>query len=247
LISSGSYFLVGILVFVWLGNYTRPVFNLAASILLMISPPLASMGRETTPDALGTLIAFGALYLIFEKKRFAFGVVLLLASIYFRTDFVVLAGPVIFTCWWEDRIELWKAAVLSFIAVASVLCINHFAGDYGIRMLYYRAFVTTPIAPGEMVPQFSFRDYISAFRAGITLVANSFFLPFLLLGMVGAISRRMRALFAVGVCYVGLHFLILPSWDERYYAVFYLSMGVCAAATAGLVEKNTEICRATAE
>jgi len=119
---------------------------------------------------------------------------------------------------------------LSFIAVASVLCINHFAGDYGIKMLYYRAFVATPIAPGEMAPHFSFRDYISAFRSGITLVANSFFLPFLLLGMVGANWRRMRVLFALGVSYVGLHFLILPSWDERYYAVFYLSMGVCAIA-----------------
>jgi hypothetical protein len=247
LISSGSYFLVGILVFVWLGNYTSPVFNLAASILLMISPPLASMGRETTPDALGTLIALGALYLIFETKQFAFGMALLLASIYFRTDFVVLAGPVIFTCWWEDRIELWKAAVLSFIAVASVLCINHFAGDYGIRMLYYRAFVTTPITPGEMVPQFSFRDYISAFRAGTTLVANSFLLPFLLLGLVGAISRRMRVLFALGVSYVGLHFLILPSWDERYYAVFYLLMGVCAAATAGTMERQAVIYPGAAE
>jgi hypothetical protein len=44
--------------------------------------------------------------------------------------------------------------VLSVIAVASVVMINHFAGDYGIRMLYYRNFVGTPSAPAEMVVNF---------------------------------------------------------------------------------------------
>lgn len=102
------------------------------------------------------------------------GMALLLASIYFRTDFVVLAGPVILACWLQKRLDLWKAAVLSLIAVASVLCINYFAGDYGIKMLYYRNFVGVPIAPGEMTVQFSFRDYVAAFRSGITLAANSF-------------------------------------------------------------------------
>jgi hypothetical protein len=236
-ISVGSYFLIGILLFFWIGQHTSPVFTFAVSILLMISPPLVMLGRETTPDALATLIAFAALYLIFEKKRFASGVALLLASIFFRTDFVVLAGPTILACWWERRLELWKAGVLAVVAVASVLCINHFAEDYGIRMLYYRAFVNTPIAPGEMVARFSFRDYVSAFRAGITLVANSFFLPFLLLGTIGAISGRIRVLFAVAVAYVCLHFVILPSWEERYFGLFYLSMGVCAAAAAGTLQR----------
>ena len=241
LISACSFFFLGILVFVWLGTYISLAFNFAASILLMISPPLASMGRDPTPDALATLIAFGALYLIFEKRRFAAGIALLLASIYFRTDFVALAGPTILACWLERRLELWKAGVLSLVAVASVLCINHFAGDYGIRMLYYRAFVTTPIAPGEMVPRFSFSDYVSAFRAGITLLANSFFLPFLLLGIIGASSGRMRVLFAVALSYASLHFLILPSWEERYFALFYLSMGVCAAAGSGAMEPHTAV------
>jgi hypothetical protein len=243
LISVGSYFLLGILVFLWVGNHIKPIFAVAVSILLMISPPLANMGRDPTPDALATLIAFGALYLIFEKQRFAPGVALLLASIFFRTDFVVLAGPTILACWLQKRIDIFKAAALSLVALASVLCINHFAGDYGIRMLYYRAFVATPVAPAEMVPRFSFRDYISAFRAGITLISNSFFVPFLLLGTLGAISRQMRVLFAVAVAYAGLHFLILPSWEERYYAVFYLSMGVCAAVAAEAIERRAAIYR----
>ena len=133
LISVASYFSLGILAFLWLGKYMSPWLTAAFSILLMISPPLMSLGRDTTADALATLVAFSSLYVIFEKQRLFPGMILLLASIYFRTDFVVLAGPVILACWLERRIELWKAGVLAFVAVASVLCINHFAGDYGIR------------------------------------------------------------------------------------------------------------------
>jgi hypothetical protein len=237
-ISVGSYFLLGILLFVWLQKYTSQWFSLALSTLLMISPPLMALGRETTADALATLVAFASLYLIFEEKRFTAGITMLLASIYFRTDFVVLAGPVILACWWERRIELWKAGVLAVVAVASVLCINHFAGDYGIKMLYYRNFVGVPIAPGEMTVQFSFRDYVAALRSGITLAANSFFLPFLLLGTIGMVSRRMRVLFVVALTYVAVHFVVLPNWQERWVGLFYLAMGVCAATTVGEVAKQ---------
>jgi hypothetical protein len=246
-ISVGSYFLLGILVFVWVSKYIRPWFTLAVSILLLASPPLMALGRETTADALATLVAFASLYLIFEKRRLAAGMTLLLASIYFRTDFVVLAGPVILACWWERRLDLWKAAVLAAVAVTSVLCINHFAGDYGIKMLYHRAFIGPPIAPAEIMEQFSFQDYVSAFRAGITLVANSFFLPFLLLGTIGVIAGRGRELFTMGVAYTCLHFLILPSWEERYFGLFYLAMGICAATAVGAREPDTTLLKRVSE
>ena len=115
------------------------------------------------------------------------------------------------------------------VALGSVLVINHFAGDYGIKMLYYRNFIGVPVAPAEMTVQFSFHDYLSAFRSGITLVANSFFIPFLLLGLVGVIEKELRALFAVMLAYVILHFVVLPNWQERWVALFYLVGGISAA------------------
>lgn len=237
-ISVLSYFCLGLLTFVWLGRYVSRGITLAFSILLMISSPLMTLGRETTADALATLVAFAALYLIFEKRKLLPGMTLLLASIYFRTDFVVLAGSVILLCWLEKRLELWKAGVLSVVAAASVLCINHFSGDYGVGMLYYRNFTGVPVAPGEMTVHLSLSGYLSAFRAGITLMMESFFLPFLSLGAVGIVSRRMRGLFAVTLAYVSLHFLVLPNWQERWFGVFYLCMGVCAATTVGAVQQG---------
>lgn len=232
LVSVVSYFLLGILVFLWISRYVNGLLAFSMACLLMISPPLLALGRDTTSDALATLIAFSSLYLIFEKQLLTAGLVVLLASIYFRTDNVVLAGPVILVCFIERRLDLLKASVLAMLAVASALSINHFAGDYGIKMLYYRNFIAVPSAPAEMSPQFSFHDYLAAFRAGITLITNSFFVPFLLIGIGGFFGpKRMRSVAAVTSFYVLLHFLVLPNWQERWFGVFYLSMVVVAAET----------------
>jgi len=231
-VSVASYFLLGILLMAWVSRYVNPSLAIIIAFLVMISPPLVELGREMTSDALATLLAFVSLYLIFERDLLTAGLVVLIASIYFRTDNVVLAGPVILACWLERRLDFVKASVLAVLALASALAINHFAGDYGIKMLYYRNFVGVPVAPAEMTVQFSFHDYLVAFRSGITLVTGSFFVPFLLVGIGGFFAaKRMRSVAAVTLAYVLLHFLLLPNWQERWFGVFYLAMAVAAAET----------------
>ena len=112
-------------------------------------------------------------------------------------------------------------------------------------MLYYRNFVGVPVAPGEMTVQWSWKEYFSALRSGVTLMAESFFLPFLLLGTVGIVTKRMRGLFYVTLAYVGLHFLVLPNWQERWFGLFYLSTGVCAATTVAAVQPHASYQKAT--
>lgn len=213
LISVLSYFSVGTLLFAWMRTYVAPLMASIVSLVCMMTPPLTSLGRDTTSDALASLVAFASLYLTFGKRNVAAGMAFLLASIFFRTDFVVLAGPVILVCWLQQRLPLLHALVLSLLAVSSVLYINHFAGDYGIRMLYYRNFVRTPIAPAEMTVQFSAHDYLMAFRSGITKVAESFFLPFALLASIGFRSKPMQPLLAATSAYAILHFVILLSGE----------------------------------
>ena len=228
-ISVASYFAIGMLLVYWLKPHAGAAFGCAIAFLLMLSPPLTELGRELTSDAVATLVAFFSLYCIFEKRRLVPGFALLLASIFFRTDFIVLAGPVLLVCWLTRQIDLWKAAILGLVAVGSVLVINHFGGDYGIKMLYYRNFIGVPLAPAEVTVQFTFRDYLSALRSGVTLAANSFFIPFCLLGIIGIAERRMRTLFLVALAYVALHFIVLPNWQERWVGLFYLCCGICAA------------------
>lgn len=230
LISVASYFAMGVLLFLWVLRFAGAKLGALIAFLLMATPPMTQLGRDLTPDASGSLIAFLALYLVFEKRTLAPGFTLLLLSIFFRTDFVVLAGLVLLACYLERRIELRTAAAISALAVICVLMINYFAGDYGIKMLYYRNFVGVPFNPAEMAVEFSARDYVSAVRSGLSLISESFFIPFLLLGVFGLVVERMRVLFAVALSYVVFHFIVLPNWQERWVGIFYLCCGVCGAA-----------------
>jgi hypothetical protein len=215
----------------WMSVYTSPPLAALIASIVMVSPPLLTLGRETTSDALATLVAFSSLYLIFQKNFLVPGLTILLASTCFRTDFVVLAGPVLLACWLKRQLRFWQTAVLAALAIGSVFAINHYAGDYGIKMLYYRNFVGTPLIPGEMPVQYSARDYFPAFRSGLVLVAGSFFLPFLLAVIGGlASSSGVKTVAMVALAYTALHFLVLPNWDDRWFGIFYLSMGLAAAA-----------------
>jgi hypothetical protein len=98
-ISVASYFMLGIILMLWVSRFLNGTLTFLVVFLLMISPPLVELGRDMTSDALATLSAFLSLYLVFERKLFTPGLAILIASIYFRTDNVVLAGLVILACW----------------------------------------------------------------------------------------------------------------------------------------------------
>ncbi len=234
LITALPYFLMGVLTFWWMSRYVPKFMAAAAAVLVMLTPPMMWIGRDTGSDALATLAAFLALYLIFEKERDAFGLGLIMASLWIRTDNIVLLGPVLLVCWRQRRFELWKGAVLGLVALASVLAINHYGGDYGIKMLYYRNFVGVPVAPAEMTVTFSLRQYVSAFAAGLRAMVESYTTLVALLGIAGWwLSRKARPLIAVSTASVALHFIILPNWQERWFGVFYLSMGIALVAALG--------------
>lgn len=136
--------------------------------------------------------------------------------------------------WLKKSVKLWQGAVLASTALTSALLINHFAGDYGIGMLYYRNFVGTPITPGEMTIRLSLHGYALAFRSGITLFMASFCLPFALAGCGAFLTlERLRPLWIATMAYALLHFLVLPNWQERWFGVFYLSMGLATATLVG--------------
>jgi hypothetical protein len=231
LISVVSFLGLGLLCFAWMRTYTPDLLAGFMAIGVMLTPPLVTLGKYNTSDALANLSAFLAVYLIFEKDWLTAGLSVLLTSIYFRTDNVVLAGPVLLMLWWQHRMELWKALTLSAVALGSALTISRLAGDYGWKMLYFRNFIGTPLAPAEVPVSFTWHDYVSAWRMGITGASASFFLPFLLLGIPGILfCRKMRLVGIVAIASAALHFAILPNWVERWFGVYYLVMPVCAAS-----------------
>ena len=230
IISVASFWTMGTLVFIWIRRYAGAGRAAAGSLLLMLSPPILELARFNSPDALACLTGLAALYLIFERERMFWGLTLLLVSIYVRTDNVLLAVPVLAYCSLVTKqLEKTKAAVLMAVAVLSVLLINHFSGDYGLRVLYYRSFIAIPLAPGELVPSFGAADYLRAFRTAVSQTMVGSMPLFVLIGVVGICTRRERttqAISAVTAFYLVSHFLLFPSGQERFWGIFYIGCAV---------------------
>ncbi|HVI08972.1 MAG TPA: hypothetical protein VND65_11850, partial [Candidatus Binatia bacterium] len=128
---------------------------------------------------------------------------------------------------WQGRLELWKAAALGLIGVASVVIIGRAAGDYGIQMLYYRNFIGMPIAPAEMTAHFTVAQYAHFFVSGYKDMLLSFVPLFAMLGLVG-LNRTTAPLLGVAAAYAVLHYVILPNWIDRFMAFFYLATAMSA-------------------
>jgi hypothetical protein len=231
LVSAGSYFGLSILIYCWLKSHeTLPGFAAGCALLIMLMPPIVVLGRYTGADGISTFLALISLYLLFERSLTAVGVCILLSSIFFRTDNVVLAVPVLVAIWFQKRMKYWQAAVLGLVAIGSVLVINHAAGDYGIQMLYYRNFVAAPFAPAEMVVHFTPRQYAVAFLGGGRAFLSSYGSLFLLLAIIGLrMSQEARSVLLVVMAYAVLHYGVLPNWQDRWFGVFYLVVAIASA------------------
>ncbi|MFZ0808327.1 MAG: hypothetical protein WAN03_19190 [Candidatus Sulfotelmatobacter sp.] len=232
-----SYWVLGWFVFIWISRYTPMPWAALVSVLLLLTPPVWDLARSPTPDALSCMTLLLALYLILEKNYLAPGFAILLASVYVRTDNALLVLTVIaYLSIIEGRLEKAMAVVLAAVAIASVMLINHFAGDYGARMLYYRAFIAPPIAPGEMIPTFGFHDYAAALRSGLAGVIHGDFAAFGLMGVIGLLHRPSRALLnltVITVLYSAGRFVVFPLADARYFALFFVVMGILPASSSG--------------
>jgi hypothetical protein len=233
LIAVLSYWAMGWILLAWISRYVASPWAELVCLLLLLTPPIWDLARWPQPDALSCMISLLALYFILEKTWVTAGLTILLATVYVRTDNVLLVMSVLaYLSILNHTIDKTKAAILAAVAIGSVLLINHFAGDYGARMLYYRVFTAVPLAPGEMVVRFGFRDYLVALRAGVTAVIHGEFIPFALMGVVGLLRRPpspILGLTIVSVAYCTSHFLIYPDVEERYFGLFFLARGVAAA------------------
>ena len=133
LVSIAAIFALALIIALWTRS---PIL----SALLVISPAALALGRSGTPDALSTAVVLGGLWAI-TSNRLTVGLLLLLVSIWIRTDNVLLTLVVILWLLLSARLPLYQATVAALLAVASVLAINHFSGNYGWLVLFRCSFL----------------------------------------------------------------------------------------------------------
>ena len=222
-ISALSFLGIGIVVLLW----TKAPLQ---SALLMAYYPVLLLARMGTPDALAALLSLSALWLIDQKKEW-FGFILLFLSLGVRTDSVLLLLAVLAWLAWEKRISFYIAALMALFAVALVLGIDHWAGNYGWVVLFRFSFIAGRY-PSQIPHTLSLGEYLSVFARGIGVLLTQLSL-WILLGL-WAWMRRPSPLLIVASVAVVLHFVLFPSPEVRYH------MWAALVAAVALIQSFAE-------
>jgi hypothetical protein len=236
ILSIAAFAGIGVLLFMW----TRPsVGDRTPAIcvtLLLFTPVLFTSARTGSPDALSAFVVLLGTYLLVERQRAVFGVVLLLISLFIRTDNILylivlfgcralLARPLRLRAYWIS------AALLAITCVASI---NHVEHSYSWSMLMQNT--ETPVTnPAEIAPDFSVHDYFAAWADTIDEARENSVLVFPFVAALVLLSRRadpkMRALIYVVLLSWMARLLLFPHIEDRYFISGCALIGIAAIST----------------
>lgn len=217
LISALSLFGIGIVVLGWTG---KPGY----SALLLATSAIVVLGRLGTPDGLSALVVLAGLWAI-ERNRLLIGVLLLLVSVWIRTDNILLVIAVLGYLLWQKRMTLVDAGVVAVLSAGSVELINHFSGSYSWPVLFQYSFMGGS-SPAEIVPRFGVVQYLGvAAHSAETIIPQVAI--WALLGLVAwKWSSPSRGLLIPVWTAVVAHFVLYPSPESRYMVWAFIATGV---------------------
>lgn len=209
LVSAISLFVMAWLLALRTGNYL-------GSALMILTPGMVEIGRSGGPDALSSLFVIFGCFLVLSNKLLT-GILLLLVSVWVRTDNVLVVIAMLAWLWHEGKLRLPYAVTLSVVASASVAWINFWSGNYGLKVLFYCSFISGR-APAEVVPRISAADYAHIFLSSVQSVAPQLAL-WVLLGLAAwQMGARYRTVLLPILFACIIHFLLFPSPEARYFA-----------------------------
>jgi hypothetical protein len=163
-------------------------------------------------------------------------VLLLLVSIWSRTDNILFVILILVWLAGTRKLSLSQAAVLSLIGVASVVVINHFSGNYGWSVLLRYSFIGGR-SPAEIPAHVSLRDYIMVLGRGVEGIGGQELALWTLLGVAAwrwlpkALPSR-QVLVPIAMAAIA-RFLLFPTAEDRYFAWAYLIAGACFVEAIG--------------
>ena len=228
LISSISYFCIGLIVFAWLRRYFGGIKPWLFTLLIML--PFLRIAREATPDKMSCAVLLLASYLIAENKAYWQGIVLLLVSLLVRTDNILLLLAVVLFLWFSGRIRTLPAAAACAVGVAAVALLNHFSGTFGWSFLIQQYFYGPFPYPVEVTPHLTATMYFHALASScITILKKDWYL---LAGLAAVLALRgpLQSFLLVVLTASAFHFLLFPSFEFRYYL-----LSIVVAAVAGVI------------
>ncbi len=221
MVSALSLLGIGLVLFGWTGATLR-------SALIMATPSIIILGRIGTPDALSALFIVSAAWALIRDKVFV-GILLLLCSVWVRTDNVILVLLLVGWLVRNKRLPLSHAGALAALALFSVFFINHFSGNYGWSVLFRYSFIGGR-SPAEVVPHVSLRQYAVTFALSLEQIAGQGMPLWILVGIASWYwlprAFQIRQLLVPVALAAVARFMLFPSPEDRYFAWAYLIIGV---------------------
>ncbi len=229
LISALSLFGVGILVLAWTGKPGYSALLLASSAIMVIF-------RMGTPDGLSTFVVLAGLWAV-SRSRLLIAILLLLVSVWIRTDNLLLVIAVLGYLLRQKRISLADAGVMGAISAGSVALINHFSGNYSWPVLFQFSFIGGR-SPAEIDPHFGIAQYLGvATRSAETIIPQVAI--WILLGIMARkwIPSSSGLLVPVWIAVVA-HYVLYPSPESRYLVWAFVVTGVIFV---GVLQRSTGV------
>lgn len=213
-----ALFFLGIAIVVWL--YTSSLL----AVVILTLPEAMVLGQSLEPDGMSVFLLLFGLWVLFIKKK-EIGILPIVCSVWVRPDNVIPCAVILAFLYASHRISRSQTIILLLLAVASEGLISHYG--YGLRSLYDHTFLG---GDPTGVPRFSGVDYAHALVRGCNDLIHSEVPIFSLLLAASlwfaekwhqADSRHRGDLFC-------LRFLIYPSYEARYYSVFFPITAIAA-------------------
>jgi hypothetical protein len=244
LVSVVSFAACGGLLFLWLAHHVRAAVALVVAVFILLLPGVPLTARLSTPDMLAAFVVLLAAFVMLELRSTRGAAWILVASIAFRSDNLLLAGLFLAfgfflqpPAWRLGRREL---TVMGLVALVLYEAIIRFHGGYGWTTLIYHSIVSHIPRPAETHVTFTWLQYLGFLKQnGLDAIrwtqAVATFLPVLLVLFAGLRSRRLvdasgyvqwaliLALYSVA------HFLLFPVYYDRHFVVVSI-FGRLAAA-----------------
>ena len=221
LISAGSLLVVAMTILAW-------THDALLCPLLLLTAPVLNMGRMVTADPLSTMILVVALFAI-TRGRCLLAAALLLISIGTRSDNLMAALMLFAWMIWTRRLHLSIGCLLTATAIATSMCVNHFAGIYGWRVLMQHGFIKPEVEPVSHPVMITFTGYLHAL-AGLRAIPYTFLTVWALVAAAAwkklPKDNILRSFLMLAGLYIAMRLLAFPNFDDRFFVWTYLIAGV---------------------